>query len=154
MRRVAAPVRSDSAAVTDSHVRFPMNNLISRGLPESTKVDQEFGELRTSRIGLPAPVRIKSVAALNRLPAHTMALRDLYKKAHWQISGPTFHVLHRLFDKHEEAHLGIVDLLPLAREAAERGDDGTNDVIVGAIIRTNELQSWFLGEHLAARQSE
>ena len=26
--------------------------------------------------------------------AHTMALRDLYKKAHWQTSGATFYGLH------------------------------------------------------------
>ncbi len=37
---------------------------------------------------------------------------------------------------------------PLAREAAERGDDGSNDLIVGQVVRLNELQSWFIGEHL------
>jgi starvation-inducible DNA-binding protein len=39
----------------------------------------------------------------------------------------------------------------LACEAAEAGDDGTNDVIVSELIRTNELQSWFVGQHLMAR---
>jgi starvation-inducible DNA-binding protein len=29
-----------------------------------------------------------------------MTLRDLYKKHHWQVSGPTFYQLHLLFDKH------------------------------------------------------
>jgi hypothetical protein len=28
------------------------------------------------------------------------------------------------------------------------GDDGTNDLLVGEVIRTNELQVWFLAEHL------
>lgn len=28
------------------------------------------------------------------------------------------------------------------------GDDGSNDLIVSGIIRLNELQSWFLAEHL------
>ena len=37
---------------------------------------------------------------------------------------------------------------PLAREASERGDDGSNDLIVSELIRTNEMQSWFVGEHL------
>src|SRR5882672_2346856 len=35
-----------------------------------------------------------------------------------------------------------------ARKAAEMGDDGTNDLLVSDIVRTNELQVWFLSEHL------
>jgi starvation-inducible DNA-binding protein len=35
-----------------------------------------------------------------------------------------------------------------ARKAAELGDDGTNDLLVSNIIRTNEMQVWFLAEHL------
>jgi starvation-inducible DNA-binding protein len=36
----------------------------------------------------------------------------------------------------------------LARRAGELGDDGTNDLVVSDVIRTNELQVWFLSEHL------
>src|SRR5499427_8292436 len=35
-----------------------------------------------------------------------------------------------------------------ARKAAELGDDGTNDLFVSNVIRTNEMQVWFLAEHL------
>ena len=35
-----------------------------------------------------------------------------------------------------------------ARKAASLGDDATNDLLVSDIIRTNELQVWFLAEHL------
>jgi len=35
-----------------------------------------------------------------------------------------------------------------ARKAASLGDDGTNDLLVSGVIRTNELQVWFLAEHL------
>jgi starvation-inducible DNA-binding protein len=35
-----------------------------------------------------------------------------------------------------------------ARKAASLGDDGTNDLLVSDVIRTNELQVWFLAEHL------
>jgi starvation-inducible DNA-binding protein len=35
-----------------------------------------------------------------------------------------------------------------AHEAAANGDDGTNDLIVSSVIRTNEMQVWFVGEHL------
>ena len=58
--------------------------------------------------------------------------------------------LHRLLEAHE---IILNEARPLAREAADRGDDGSNDLIVSQIVRTNELQSWFLAEHLAARDT-
>ena len=36
----------------------------------------------------------------------------------------------------------------MARKAAEEGDDGTNDLLVSSVIRTNEMQVWFVAEHL------
>jgi len=54
-------------------------------------------------------------------------------------------MLSRLLEAHEivlkGAHAG-------ARRAAEAGDDGTNDLLVSDVIRTGELQAWFLAEHL------
>lgn len=167
----------------------------------NANVVQEFGALAPVRIGLDAQTRSQSVRALNRLLAHTMALRDAYKKAHWQTSGATFYELHLLFDKHYTEQAAVMDSIaeriqtlggvtfalpgdiagesviaraprgresaaaqlerlanahetilldarPLARAAADAGDDGTNDLIVSEVVRTNELQSWFIVEHL------
>jgi starvation-inducible DNA-binding protein len=54
-------------------------------------------------------------------------------------------MLSRLLEAHEiiltEAHQG-------AARANELGDDGTNDLLVSQVIRTGELQAWFLAEHL------
>jgi starvation-inducible DNA-binding protein len=36
----------------------------------------------------------------------------------------------------------------MAGQATDSGDDGTNDLLVSNVIRTNELQVWFLAEHL------
>jgi len=36
----------------------------------------------------------------------------------------------------------------LAKLADELGDDGTNDLAVSDVLRRNELQAWFLSEHL------
>ena len=36
----------------------------------------------------------------------------------------------------------------MAKQAAQAGDDGTNDILVSDVIRPNELQVWFLAEHL------
>jgi starvation-inducible DNA-binding protein len=152
-------------------------------------------------LDLEEPVRVQITNDLNQLLADTMTLRDLYKKCHWQVAGPTFYQLHLLFDKHYEEQNELVDGIaeriqllggvslamaadvaettrierpprgreevpvqlsrlidahqviiqqgrPLARRASELGDDGTNDLVVSDVLRTNELQVWFLSEHL------
>jgi starvation-inducible DNA-binding protein len=172
---------------------------------EATELQQPFGHLVDVDIGLATDVRHASVAALNRLLAHALALRDLYKKAHWQTSGATFSQLHALYDEHArqqeeladelaervqmlggvalalaedvaqetriaraprgsetprqqlrrlaDAHAEILgEARPLARRAAELGDDGTNDLIVGRVIRGNERHAWFVTEHLVQRE--
>src|SRR5881394_1447391 len=150
---------------------------------------------------LEEPVRLEITAQLNQLLADTMTLRDLYKKSHWQVAGPTFYQLHLLFDKHYDEQVELVDTIAervqllggvsiamaadvaettqierpprgreevpvqisrlldahqiiirdcrkLARRASELGDDGTNDMIISDVLRTNEMQIWFLSEHL------
>jgi starvation-inducible DNA-binding protein len=42
----------------------------------------------------------------------------------------------------------LLEARTMARQAAESGDDGTNDLLVSDVIRTNELQVWFVSEHL------
>lgn len=60
---------------------------------------------------LGADVRANMVARLNQLLADSITLRDLYKKHHWQVSGPTFYQLHLLFDKHFGEQVEIVDTI-------------------------------------------
>ncbi len=150
---------------------------------------------------LEEPVRLEMTEQLNQLLADTMTLRDLYKKCHWQVAGPTFYQLHLLFDKHYGEQVELVDAIAeriqllggisiamaadvaettqierpprgreevpvqlsrlldahqviiretreLARRASTLGDDGTNDLVISDVLRTNELQVWFLNEHL------
>ena len=40
------------------------------------------------------------------------------------------------------------DARKAAGEADQAGDPGTNDLLVSNVVRTNELQVWFLAEHL------
>jgi starvation-inducible DNA-binding protein len=193
-------------AGTEQKEANPMDNLVTTSAPEDRPVVQPYGTLLPVRLGLSAEVRAQSAAALNRLLAHTMAMRDLYKKAHWQTSGATFYELHRLFDGHHGEQVELMDALaervqmlggvalalshdvaeesriahaprgresvthqlrrlvdahemiltearPLALEAAERGDDGSNDLIISQVVRTNEKQSWFVSEHLAMQRA-
>ena len=162
---------------------------------------QAYGSVVSMPIALAEEVRRESAENLNQLLADTITLRDLYKKHHWQVSGPTFYQLHLLFDKHFGEQNELVDLVAerimmlggvsvamsadvaettlvprpprgreeapvqlsrllhaheivleearaMARKAAEHGDDGTNDLLVSSVIRTNEMQVWFVAEHL------
>lgn len=162
---------------------------------------QAYGTITRLPIALDESVRKTSVEILNQTLADTITLRDLYKKHHWQVAGPTFYQLHLLFDKHYSEQAELVDLiaeriqslggislamgvdvaeesriprpprgreevpvqisrlleaheliLEQSRDGAKRsdkaGDDGTNDLLVSNVIRTNEMQVWFLAEHL------
>src|SRR5215467_2691603 len=150
---------------------------------------------------LEEPVRLEMTEQLNQLLADTMTLRDLYKKSHWQVAGPTFYQLHLLYDKHHGEQDELVDSIAeriqllggvsiamaadvaettqierpprgreevpvqlsrlldahhviirqsrkMARRASTLGDDGSNDLLISEVLRTNELQVWFLSEHL------
>lgn len=83
----------------------------SRKAAADAQIIQAFGSLHDVRIGLAAEVRHRSVRSLNRLLAHSMAMRDLYKKAHWQTSGAAFYGLHLMYDKHYEQQLELIDSL-------------------------------------------
>ena len=163
---------------------------------------QQYGTVTHALpLDLEEPVRLEMTEKLNQLLADTMTLRDLYKKCHWQVAGPTFYQLHLLFDKHYGEQVELVDtiaeriqllgglsiamahdvaemtqierppkgreevpvqlsrlldahqiIIRQCRELAERasklGDDGTNDLAVSDVLRTNELQAWFVSEHL------
>jgi starvation-inducible DNA-binding protein len=169
---------------------------------QSAREIQAYGTVSHALpLDLEEPVRLEMTEQLNLLLADSMSLRDLYKKSHWQVAGPTFYQLHLLFDKHFNEQVEIVDAIAeriqllggvslamaadvaettriarpprgreevpvqlsrlldahhiiighcreLARRADELGDDGTNDLVISDVLRTNELQVWFLSEHL------
>jgi starvation-inducible DNA-binding protein len=54
-------------------------------------------------------------------------------------------MLSRLLEAHE---LILIDAHDAAARIAEQGDDGTNDLLVSDVIRTGEMEAWFLAEHL------
>jgi starvation-inducible DNA-binding protein len=169
---------------------------------QSAREIQEYGTVTHALpLELEEPVRLEMTEQLNQLLADTMTLRDLYKKCHWQVAGPTFYQLHLLFDKHYGEQVEIVDtiaeriqmlggvslamahdvaettqiqrpprgreevpvqlsrlldahqvIIRQVRELAERasklGDQGTNDMVVSDVLRMNEMQVWFVSEHL------
>ena len=72
---------------------------------------QQYGTVVNRPLSLNHKVRLAGVDSLNQILADTMTLRDMYKKHHWQVSGPTFYQLHLLFDKHYVEQAELVDVL-------------------------------------------
>jgi starvation-inducible DNA-binding protein len=72
---------------------------------------QPFGHLVRMPIALSETTCKESVENLNQLLVDTITLRDLYKKHHWQVAGPTFYQLHLLFDKHYDEQNALVDAI-------------------------------------------
>ena len=73
-----------------------------------------FQHLQEHPLSLDYGSRAASVESLNQLLADAMTLGDMYKKYHWQTSGPTFYTLHLLFDRH------AAELVQMVDEIAER----------------------------------
>jgi len=187
----------ESHAVKDQGILDRVRPLVDQDAREI----QPYGRIAKLPIALAESVCKESVENLNQLLADTITLRDMYKKHHWQVAGPTFYQLHLLYDKHFKEQSELVDslaervqmlggvsiamahdvaettLIPrlprgrqevpvqlsrllhahevilfesrtMAKQAVEAGDDGTNDLLVSDVIRTNEMQVWFLSEHL------
>lgn len=72
---------------------------------------QRYGTVVNRPLSLDHKVRLTGVDSLNQILADTMTLRDMYKKHHWQVPGPTFYQLHLLFDKHYGEQTELVDVL-------------------------------------------
>ncbi len=179
-----------------------VHDLISPNWRQNAKEIQQYGTvIKSLPLGLEEDVRTEITGRLNLLLADTITLRDMYKKHHWQLGGPTFYQLHLLFDEHAKKQSKLVDSLAeriqilggvsvamapdvaettrierpprgreevpvqisrlleahslimkdtrdLAEKAQDSGDDGTNDLLISDVLRTNELQSWFVSEHL------
>jgi len=96
-------------AKTQSQDKAPQGVSAQPRLPQRVAEIQPYGTVsHLLPLDLEEPVRLEMTAQLNHLLADTMTLRDLYKKSHWQVAGPTFNQLHLLFDKHfNEATPGV-----------------------------------------------
>jgi starvation-inducible DNA-binding protein len=53
--------------------------------------------------------------------------------------------LARLLQAHE---MILLEARAMAKDSAKSGDVGTNDIIVSDVIRTGELQVWFVSQHV------
>jgi len=70
---------------------------------------QAYGHSHKHPLALSAGACNASIDDLNQVLADLMTMRDMYKKHHWQVTGPAFYALHLLFDKHHGELFELVD---------------------------------------------
>jgi starvation-inducible DNA-binding protein len=88
--------------------------------------------------------RIQSLGGISLAMAHDVAETTLIPRLP-RGRQPVPVQLARLLHAHE---IILLESRTMAKQAAAAGDDGTNDLLVSDVIRTNELQVWFISEHL------
>ena len=104
--------------------------------------DKHFGE--QSELVDTLAERIQSLGGVSIALAHDVAEHTRIERA--PIDREEVPVqISRLLEAHE---LILKEAREYAKAADDAGDDGTNDVLVSNVIRTNELQVWFISEHL------
>jgi starvation-inducible DNA-binding protein len=104
--------------------------------------DKHFGE--QSELVDAIAERIQSLGGVSVAMAHDVAETTIIPRPpRGREEAPV--QLSRILEAHE---IILKETRTMARQAAEMGDDGTNDLLVSQVMRTNELQTWFVAEHL------
>lgn len=101
----------------------------------------ESEKLYSTRNSLPAAARAQLVQLLNRRLADGIDLQSQCKQAHWNVKGPNFIALHKLFDEVHAAVAEYVDLL--AERVVQLG--GVADGTVGGVAERSELDEYPVG---------
>ena len=114
--------------------------------PQSTDT-----KLFQTKNDLPEDRRVEVIALLNQRLAEAIDLQTQCKQAHWNVKGPAFIGLHKLFDDINEDVEGYVDLI--AERVVQLG--GVAEGTIGAVEQRSKLPDYPIGistgaEHVAA----
>ena len=114
------------------HTFYQLHLLFDKHAEEHTKLVDEIAE------------RIQLLGGVSVAMAHDVAERTIIPRPP-KGREPVPVQISRLLHAHE---IVLKEARTMARLAAHDGDDGTNDLLVSDVIRTNELQVWFVAEHI------
>lgn len=114
------------------HTFYQLHLLFDKHAEEQNKLVDEIAE------------RIQLLGGVSIAMAHDVAETTLIPRPP-KGREPVPVQISRLLHAHE---ILLKEARTMARVAAQEGDDGTNDLLVSDVIRTNELQVWFVSEHV------
>jgi len=118
---------------------------------DGSERQRETSRLYPTKNDLPEAARREAVELLNQRLADAIDLQTQCKQAHWNVKGPAFIALHRLFDEVNEDAEEYVDLI--AERIVQLG--GIAEGTVGVVAKRSSLIDYPLGlssgpEHVAA----
>ena len=114
------------------HTFYPLHLLFDKHYEEQEELIDEIAE-RVQMLGGVAIAMGADVAEMTKIPRPPQGREEVPV----QIS--------RLLDAHR---IILEEARAMAKQADDDGDDGTNYLLVSDLIRTGEMQVWFLAEHL------
>jgi starvation-inducible DNA-binding protein len=117
---------------SSGHTFYQLHLLFDKHFQEQSELVDQLAE------------RIQLLGGLSLAMAHDVAETTMIPRPPRGREQPPVQIS-RLLEAHE---LILKEARTIARLAAEAGDDGTNDLVVSDVIRTNELQVWFVSEHV------
>jgi len=108
-------------------------------------------KLFSTKNDLPEDKRVEVIGLLNQRLAEAIDLQTQSKQAHWNVKGPSFIGLHKLFDDVNEDVESYVDLI--AERVVQLG--GVAEGTIGAVQARSKLPDYPIGiatgpEHVAA----
>ena len=117
---------------SSGHTFYQLHLLFDKHFEEQSELVDQIAE------------RIQVLGGLSLAMAHDVAETTMIPRPPRGREEPPVQIS-RLLEAHE---LILKEARTIARLAAEAGDDGTNDLVVSSVIRTNERQVWFVAEHV------
>lgn len=114
------------------HTFYQLHLLLDKHAGEQIELIDAMGE-RVQTLGCVAIADPRHVAEVTKLKRPPNGVEEVPM------------MLSRLLEAHE---LIISELREAIDKTAANQDSGTNDLLVSQVLRTNELQVWFLAEHL------
>jgi starvation-inducible DNA-binding protein len=114
------------------HTFYQLHLLFDKHAEEQTRLVDQLAE------------RIQLLGGVSVAMAHDVAERTIIPRPSTGREPVPVQVSRLLF-AHEVV---LKEARTMARQSAQDGDDGTNDLLVSGVIRANELQTWFVAEHV------
>jgi len=149
MARTPTKRRGDNG--TKSRPRAAKKPAQSRIPEEAVARPAEDTKLFSTKNDLPEDKRVEVIGLLNQRLAEAIDLQTQCKQAHWNVKGPSFIGLHKLFDDVNEDVETYVDLI--AERVVQLG--GIAEGTIGAAEQRSKLPDYPIGiatgaEHVAA----
>jgi DNA-binding ferritin-like protein len=147
-----SPARKDQKAEVKSRAQPPAPIFSPHGIPVRTRAEGDKTQLQPGRVEYSYPLksdeeRRKSVQGLQQLTVDLLALHNMYKEAHWDLTGPLFLPLHEYYQQQADFYQQQADLF--AERVLQLGSvvDGRTSTIARATKLAELPEGYLTDDH-------